>query len=160
MDLTASTALLLDVHCVLQDFMSIMDNVMLHVRMELLLKMAIVILTLVFTPSMLAVRVWATTYAIAFFRMLGRFTLGKTSRAGEEWVLRRAAKRAGPPVLLWSETEEETIEREGGLLVSSEPAPESEVRPQAEPTPMMESDVEDADTSAPASIGGGITGTA
>ena len=53
MDLTASTALLLDVHHVLQDFTSIMDNVMLHVLMELLLKMAIVILTPVFTIILL-----------------------------------------------------------------------------------------------------------
>ena len=52
-DLTASTALLLDVHHVLQDFTSIMDNVMLHVLMELLLKMAIVILTPVFTIILL-----------------------------------------------------------------------------------------------------------
>ncbi|WP_425098649.1 efflux RND transporter permease subunit [Tropicibacter sp. S64] len=64
------------------------------------------VLTLVFTPSMLALRIWATTYAMWFARLLARLSLGKTSRAARNWALMREAKRRKAPEIIW--TEEET----------------------------------------------------
>ncbi|CTQ51105.1 efflux RND transporter permease subunit [Jannaschia donghaensis] len=61
------------------------------------------VLTLMFTPAMLAGRVWATVYVIAFARLLGRMGVGRGSRAAEDWALRRQAKRVRMPVLLWSD---------------------------------------------------------
>ncbi|UWQ16326.1 efflux RND transporter permease subunit [Jannaschia sp. M317] len=61
------------------------------------------VLTLLFTPAMLAARVWAVTYAIGLFRMIGRVGFGRTSRSGQDWALRRAAKRVKAPTLLWAE---------------------------------------------------------
>ncbi|MEM7487690.1 MAG: efflux RND transporter permease subunit, partial [Pseudomonadota bacterium] len=58
-------------------------------------------LTLLFTPAMLAARVWFVTYVTALFRLLGRFGFGHASQVGQDWALRRAARRVRPPVLLW-----------------------------------------------------------
>ena len=61
------------------------------------------VLTLVFTPSMLALRVWAGTYFNWLMRLLARLSLGRTSRAGQDWALRRAARKVKAPVILWDE---------------------------------------------------------
>ncbi|WP_172328125.1 efflux RND transporter permease subunit [Mangrovicoccus sp. HB161399] len=58
-------------------------------------------LTLVFTPAMLAARVWANTYALAFLRWIARWSGGRGSRAAEDWLLRRRARRAPAPEILW-----------------------------------------------------------
>ena len=59
------------------------------------------VLTLVFTPAMLALRVWLGTYAGWLFRLLARLSLGSASRAGRDWALARAARRMRAPELLW-----------------------------------------------------------
>ncbi|MFY0619180.1 efflux RND transporter permease subunit [Shimia sp.] len=61
------------------------------------------VLTLVFTPSMLALRVWASTYFSWMMRLLARMSMGRASRAGEDWALRRAARKVHHPVLMWDE---------------------------------------------------------
>ena len=58
-------------------------------------------LTLVFTPAMLAARIWAATYVIAMGRVLARWTGGRSSRAAQDWVLRRRARKIGAPEILW-----------------------------------------------------------
>nr|WP_226898409.1 efflux RND transporter permease subunit [Mangrovicoccus algicola] len=58
-------------------------------------------LTLVFTPAMLAARVWAGTYAMAFLRWIERWSGGRRSRAAEDWLLRRRARRQAAPEILW-----------------------------------------------------------
>ncbi|OSP56286.1 efflux RND transporter permease subunit [Pseudoruegeria sp. SK021] len=58
-------------------------------------------LTLVFTPSMLALRVWAGTYATVLGRLLARITRGASSRAAQDWVLRRKARAAKAPEIIW-----------------------------------------------------------
>ncbi|MGH1465824.1 MAG: efflux RND transporter permease subunit [Cognatishimia sp.] len=63
------------------------------------------VLTLVFTPSMLALRVWATTYVSWFFRLIARITRGRGSRAARDWALRRAAKQIRAPEILWEDRE-------------------------------------------------------
>ena len=64
------------------------------------------VLTLVFTPSMLALRVWATTYALWIFRLIARLGGGRASRAGRDWALQRAARQVTSPTILWEEDED------------------------------------------------------
>ncbi|MEL6915854.1 MAG: efflux RND transporter permease subunit [Pseudomonadota bacterium] len=61
------------------------------------------VLTLVFTPSMLALRVWATTYVLWFARLLARLSFGRGSRAARDWALKREARRIKSPEILWDE---------------------------------------------------------
>ena len=81
------------------------------------------VLTLVFTPAMLALRVWAGTIARALFRLLGRLGLGSASRAGRDWVLRREARRAGRGVeIVWDDAPPAPAER-GPTVVMGPPKP-------------------------------------
>ena len=61
------------------------------------------VLTLVFTPSMLALRVWAETYAKWIARLLARLSFGRGSRAAQDWALRRAARRLKSPEIVWDD---------------------------------------------------------
>ncbi|WP_372835973.1 efflux RND transporter permease subunit, partial [Puniceibacterium confluentis] len=61
------------------------------------------VLTLVFTPSMLALRVWFVTYVRWFARLLARLSLGRSSRAARDWALQRAARRIRAPEILWED---------------------------------------------------------
>ena len=63
------------------------------------------VLTLVFTPSMLALRVWLSTYAHWIATMLARLSMGKGSKAARDWALRREAKKVKAPLLLWEDPE-------------------------------------------------------
>ncbi|HKK85762.1 MAG TPA: efflux RND transporter permease subunit, partial [Roseovarius sp.] len=58
-------------------------------------------LTLIFTPSMLALRVWATTYVQWGARGLAMLSLGRSSRAAQDWALNRAAGHTPAPEILW-----------------------------------------------------------
>ncbi len=59
------------------------------------------VLTLVFTPAMLALRVWAVTYVLWIARGLAVLSLGRTSRTARDWALARAARRARGTELVW-----------------------------------------------------------
>ncbi|MGJ8604790.1 MAG: efflux RND transporter permease subunit [Marivita sp.] len=61
------------------------------------------VLTLIFTPSMLALRVWFTTYALWMFRLMARLGGGSASRAGRDWALQRAAKKVSSPTIVWED---------------------------------------------------------
>jgi len=61
------------------------------------------VLTLVFTPSMLALRVWFTTYVSWMFRLIAKVTRGRGSKAAQDWALRRSAKRIKSPEILWDD---------------------------------------------------------
>ncbi len=61
------------------------------------------VLTLVFTPSMLALRVWVTTYAKWVARLLAKLSLGRSSRAARDWALKREAKKIKAPEIIWTE---------------------------------------------------------
>ena len=63
------------------------------------------VLTLVFTPSMLALRVWVTTYARWIARLLARLSLGRSSRAARDWAINREARRVAAPTILWDDTD-------------------------------------------------------
>jgi len=58
-------------------------------------------LTLVFTPSMLALRIWASTYVGWAARALAAMSMGRASRAARDWALHSAARRVRAPELLW-----------------------------------------------------------
>ncbi|HBM59262.1 MAG TPA: acriflavine resistance protein B, partial [Citreicella sp.] len=61
------------------------------------------VLTLVFTPAMLALRVWLATYAHWLARLLARLSFGRGSRAARDWALQRAARKLKAPLILWDE---------------------------------------------------------
>ena len=71
-------------------------------------------LTLIFTPSMLAVRVWVTTYAEWASMLAAKLSMGRTSRAARDWALSKAAKRVRTPEIIWTPE----------LMPVAEPAPE------------------------------------
>ena len=58
-------------------------------------------LTLVFTPAMLALRVWAVTYVLWIARALAALSMGRSSRTARDFALARAARRARQTELLW-----------------------------------------------------------
>ena len=65
-------------------------------------------MTLVFTPSMLALRVWISTGAYRSVKLLQALTLGRGSEAARDRALRRTAKRTMLDDMVWdfdSETE-------------------------------------------------------
>ncbi|WP_298431160.1 efflux RND transporter permease subunit [uncultured Jannaschia sp.] len=90
------------------------------------------ILTLLFTPSMLAGRVWVGTYARGIGRILGRIGFSSGTRAAEDWALRRDAKRVRQPELLWAEDDD----------VGPETAPADLEPPTEEPTAVVVAEVE------------------
>ncbi|APE43974.1 acriflavine resistance protein B [Sulfitobacter alexandrii] len=61
------------------------------------------VLTLLVTPSMLAIRVWATTYVRWFARLLARMSLGRASRAAQDWALARDARRTKLQEIIWDD---------------------------------------------------------
>ncbi|WP_375255956.1 efflux RND transporter permease subunit [Yoonia sp.] len=60
-------------------------------------------LTLVFTPSMLAVRVWFITYLEWTAQLLAKLSMGRSSRAARDWALRKQAQRIKTPEVIWHE---------------------------------------------------------
>jgi len=60
-------------------------------------------LTLVFTPSMLAIRVWFVTYMQWLAQLLAKLSMGRSSKAARDWALSRQAKRIKAPEFIWDE---------------------------------------------------------
>ncbi|MEL7255207.1 MAG: efflux RND transporter permease subunit, partial [Pseudomonadota bacterium] len=60
-------------------------------------------LTLVFTPSMLAMRIWATTYIHWAANLLERLSMGRTSSAARDWALSREARASRERELIWDD---------------------------------------------------------
>ncbi|UWR21335.1 efflux RND transporter permease subunit [Sulfitobacter sp. S190] len=61
------------------------------------------VLTLMVTPSLLAIRVWATTYARWIAQLLAKMSMGRASRAARDWALQRDARRTAEDDLIWSD---------------------------------------------------------
>ncbi len=61
------------------------------------------ILTLIITPSMLALRVWAGTYVLWIARAMAALSMGRSSRAARDWALARAARRVRAPEIIWDD---------------------------------------------------------
>ncbi len=66
-------------------------------------------LTLVFTPSMLAVRVWFVTYVQWFAQLLAKLSMGRSSKAARDWALARQAKRIKAPEFIWDDGEPDKL---------------------------------------------------
>ena len=64
------------------------------------------VLTLVFTPSMLALRIWLGVGAYKTLRGLRALSLGRGSKAARDVALTRAARRIRHPEILWDDTAE------------------------------------------------------
>ncbi|MEO9648874.1 MAG: efflux RND transporter permease subunit [Roseobacter sp.] len=68
------------------------------------------VLTLMLTPSMLAIRVWATTYVRWIASLLAKMSMGRASRAARDWALERDAARIAGTELIWSDNDIPEIE--------------------------------------------------
>ncbi len=77
------------------------------------------VLTLVFTPSMLALRVWVVAYAKALARLLQWLSLPKTSEVARDWALRREARKIKAPEIIW-DVEPVPVARPTPVLVEDE----------------------------------------
>ncbi|TDK50450.1 efflux RND transporter permease subunit [Antarcticimicrobium luteum] len=61
------------------------------------------VLTLVVTPSLLALRVWIGTYLGLLGRGLARLSAGRSSRIARDMRLRRSARKLKPREILWDD---------------------------------------------------------
>ncbi len=61
------------------------------------------VLTLVFTPSMLALRVWFVTYVKWAAWGLRKASLGGASRSARDWALSKEASRVRAPEIIWED---------------------------------------------------------
>ena len=61
------------------------------------------VLTLVFTPAMLALRIWVVKYMLLLSRVLGRLSFGRTSKLARDWALRRQTRKVDAPTILWDD---------------------------------------------------------
>ena len=61
------------------------------------------VLTLVVTPSFLALRVWISTYARWIGQLLARLTLGRSSRIARDMRLRKTARKMPVGDLIWDD---------------------------------------------------------
>jgi multidrug efflux pump len=59
------------------------------------------VLTLVVTPSLLALRIWVVTYALWFSQLMAKLSLGRASAAARDWSLSRQAERMQARELVW-----------------------------------------------------------
>jgi len=59
------------------------------------------VLTLMITPSLLAMRVWATTYVLWFASLLAKLSLGRASKSARDWALQKRARKATSNEVLW-----------------------------------------------------------
>ena len=73
------------------------------------------VLTLIFTPSMLALRVWGEEYASFASRSLAAILGDKGSRSHDDMRLEQAARRLQAPEIIWDEEDTPTV--------TSRPAP-------------------------------------
>lgn len=80
------------------------------------------VLTLVFTPAMLALRVWIEDGAYGVSMRLRALSLGRASREARDIALHRAARKVKRPEVIWDES--------GDLY-----EPEQEFAPEAKPAP-------------------------
>ena len=73
------------------------------------------VLTLVFTPAMLALRIWATTYVVWIARALAAMSFGRASTYARDWAVNRQASRVKKTEIVWTEADEAM---DGPLILS------------------------------------------
>ncbi len=72
------------------------------------------VLTLIVTPSFLALRVWVTTYAVWLGRLLARVTAGKSSRIAQDMAIGDSARRMQATEIVWTEDDSPDAEDTSG----------------------------------------------
>ena len=63
------------------------------------------VLTLIVTPSFLALRVWVTTYAVWLGKLLARVTAGRSSQIAQDMAIGDSARRMQATEIVWTEDE-------------------------------------------------------
>ncbi|MCB2134088.1 MAG: efflux RND transporter permease subunit, partial [Rhodobacteraceae bacterium] len=81
------------------------------------------VLTLVLTPSLLALRVWIETGAFRSVRRLQALSMGAGSRAARDLALAGAARKLGSPEILWDEEPQAPVPAGTGEDKPVEPSP-------------------------------------
>ncbi|NOD77383.1 MULTISPECIES: efflux RND transporter permease subunit [unclassified Ruegeria] len=61
------------------------------------------VLTLIVTPSLLALRVWVTTYAVWLSRLLARVTAGRSSQIAQDMAIGRSARQMQATEIVWED---------------------------------------------------------
>ena len=79
------------------------------------------VLTLVLTPSLLAVRVWFATYARVLGRLLARMTRGASSRVAQDIRLARKARTLPSSEIDWSTMEADPSQVANASTAAAEP---------------------------------------
>jgi multidrug efflux pump len=93
------------------------------------------VLTLVFTPSLLALRVWWATILGWIANGLARIGAHRASRTAQDWALARAARQTQNPLIFWDEEPEP--ERRDAPPAEHQPEPEAEDREPGSPQPPL-----------------------
>lgn len=88
------------------------------------------VLTLVLTPSLLALRVWFSTYMRALGRLLARATKGRSSRIARDMKLARKARKLPTTEIQWDgrDDAEKPAVQEDGEEEPPEPGPGAKLR--------------------------------
>ncbi len=94
------------------------------------------VLTLVFTPSLLALRVWAGTIVSWIARALARLGARRLSTRAQDWSLARAARRTKHPEILWEEPPQPVFIVELPTEDGNDDAPDSESEGRSPDSPL------------------------
>lgn len=95
------------------------------------------VLTLIVTPSFLALRVWISTYATWIGRLLARLTAGRSSRIARDMRLRRTARKLKATEIIW----DGDMVAHASALADTAPEVKPEPDPVPEPAPSVPASV-------------------
>ena len=79
-------------------------------------------LTLVFTPALLAARVWVVTYILWIARLLVRIGASRRGKIAQDWALNRMARKTKPAEIIWDYEEPPLLKKDepAGLIGPAE----------------------------------------
>ena len=79
-------------------------------------------LTLVFTPALLAARVWVVTYILWIARLLVRIGASRRGKVAQDWALNRMARKTKPAEIIWDYEEPPLLNKDepAGLIGPAE----------------------------------------
>ena len=79
-------------------------------------------LTLVFTPALLAARVWVVTYILWIARLLVRIGASRRGKVAQDWALNRMARKTKPAEIIWNYEEPPLLKKDepAGLIGPAE----------------------------------------
>jgi multidrug efflux pump len=79
-------------------------------------------LTLVFTPALLAARVWVVTYILWIARLLVRIGASRRGKVAQDWALNRMARKTKPAEIIWDYEEPSLLKKDepAGLIGPAE----------------------------------------